>query len=189
MKSITKEEAEKSATEWCGPFPSLVRDGLVQAIMDNKQHKDIGKILANSAEIYVNKWLSEKSGRPIKTVTSVSWDGITDDDKCTVRNQNKFRMNRWYIETTRRNSAKNAGTNATGHVAYRKEEFDMVAIFIPGPTFGITDSTIRCIPTHVLINPKKPDQLITNITAPIRKIYDNDAKTLEVIKSLYQTPP
>ncbi len=187
ISSISREDAEKSATEWCGPFPSPVRNWLVQAIMDPKQHRDIGKHLAMPSEIHVNEWLSEKSGRPIKNVTGVSWDGITDDDKPKVRNQIKFRMDAWHFETTRRNSAKNAETNGTGHVAYRKEEFDMVAIFKPSPTFGITGSTIRCIPTSALINPLKADQLITNIPTAIRRIYDNEEKTLEVIKTLYQT--
>jgi hypothetical protein len=155
--------------------------------MDQKQHRDIGKHLAMPSEIYVNKWISEKAKRPIKGVTGVSWDGITDDDKPKVRNQIKFRMNEWHFETTRRNSKKNAETNTTGHVAYRKEEFDMVAIFKPSPTFGITGSTVRCIPIAALINPSKPDQLVTSIPSAIRKIYDNDEKTLEVINSLYQT--
>ena len=186
--SITREDAEKSVTEWLGPSPSLMRDWLVSAIMDRKQHRDIGKVLANVSEIYVNKWLSEKSGRPIKNITGESWDGITDDDKRGVRNQIKFRMDVWHFETTRRNSAKNAETNGTGHVAYRKDEFDMVAIFKPSPTFGITGSTIRCIPVSALINPVKPDQLVTNIPMAIRKIYDNEDKTNEVIKTLYQTP-
>jgi hypothetical protein len=186
--SISREDAEKSATEWLGESPSLMRDWLVSAIIDKRQHRDIGKVLAYVSEIYVNKWLSEKSGRPVKNITGESWDGITDDDKNKVRNQIKFRIGGWHFETTRRNSAKNAGTNATGHVAYRSSEFDMVAIFVPGPTLGITGSVVRCIPISALINPKKTDQLITNITAPIRKIYDNDAKTQEVINMLYQTP-
>lgn len=185
--AITKEQAEKSATEWCGPSPSPVRDWLVAAILDPKQHRDIGKHLAMPSEIYVNKWLSEKSGRPIKNVTGESWDGITDDSKPRVRNQIKFRMDAWHFETTRRNSKKNAETNSTGHVAYRKEEFDMVAIFKPSPTFGITGSTIRCIPVSALINPSKPDQLITSIPIAIRRMYDDEEKTTEVIKSLYQT--
>ena len=186
--SISREDAEKSATEWLGASPSLMRDWLVSAIIDRKQHRDIGKVLAYVSEIYVNKWLSEKSGRPVKNITGESWDGITDDDKKRVRNQIKFRMDAWHFETTRRNSAKNAETNGTGHVAYRKDEFDMVAIFKPSPTFGITGSTIRCIPVSALINPAKPDQLITSISMAIRKIYDNEEKTLEVIKTLYQTP-
>ena len=187
---ISRDEAEKSATEWLGgPTPSLMRDWLVSAIMDPKQHRDIGKVLANVAEIHVNKWLSEKTGRPVKSVVGESWDGITDDDKPIVRNQIKFRMDLWHFETTRRNSKKNEDTNSTGHVAYRKDEFDMVAIFKPSASFGLTGSTIRCLPVSALINPSKPDQLITNITSSIRKIYDDETKTDEVLSSLYQTPP
>jgi len=186
--SETREAAEKSATEWFGESPSIMRDWLVPAIMDPKQHREIGKLLAAPTEIFVNRWLSEKSGRPVKKIISESWDSETDDENPKVRNQIKFRMGAWHFETTRRNSAKNAETNGTGHVAYRNDEFDMVAIFKPGPSFGITGSTIRCIPISALINPSKPDQLITNIPMAIRKIYDNEDKTLEVIKTLYQTP-
>jgi hypothetical protein len=187
-QTITKEEAEKSADEWIGNGGSLMRSWLVNAIMDPKQHRDIGKVLAYVAEIHVNKWLSEKTGRPIINVIGEPYDGRTDDDKPIVRNQIKFRMGDWHFETTRRNSQKNADTNSTGHIAYKKNEFDMLAIFKPGPTFGISGSTIRCIPVSVLINPKKPDQLVTTINAAIRKEYDSDAKTEEVLRMLYQTP-
>lgn len=188
VKLITKEEAEKSADEWVGTGDSPMRTWLVNAIMDPKQHRDIGKVLAYVAEIHVNNWLSKKTGRPIKNVVGESYDGKTDDDKPCVRNQIKFRMDAWHFETTRRNSQKNAGTNSTGHVAYKNNEFDMLAIFKPSPTFGITGSTIRCIPVSVLVNPTKQDQLITNINANIRKVYDCDEKTEEVIRILYQTP-
>lgn len=187
-KIISKEEAEKSADEWVGSGESPMRTWLVNAIMDPKQHRDIGKVLAYVAEIHVNKWLTEKTGRPVKNIVGESYDGKTDDDKPCVRNQIKFRMDAWHFETTRRNSQKNADTNSTGHVAYKKDEFDMLAIFKPSPTFGITGSTIRCIPVSVLVNPKKPDQLITTINANIRKVYDCDEKTNEVIRLLYQTP-
>ncbi len=188
--TITKEEAEKSADEWLGTGPSLMKTWLINAILDPKQHRDIGKVLAYVAEIHVNNWLSEKCKRPIRNVVGEPYDGITDDDNGKVRNQIKFRMDAWHFETTRRNSKKNAETNGTGHVAYRSDEFDMVAIFKPGPSFGITGSTIRCIPVSALINPKKPDQLVTTISSKIRKLYDNEEKTLEVIQTLYcQTPP
>lgn len=184
-KSITREEAEKSANEWLGTGESIMRSWLVNAIMDPKQHRDIGKVLAYVAEIHVNKWLSEKCKRPIKNIIGESYDGITDDDKPIVRNQIKFRMNAWHFETTRRNSQKNADTNSTGHIAYKKDEFDVVIIFKPSPTFGITGSTIRCIPVSALINPNKPDQLVTNINKSIRTIYDSDEKTDEIIQYLY----
>ena len=183
--NITREEAESSATEWL----PIMHDWLVGAIMDKKQHRDIGKLLAPAAEIHISKWLTEKSGRNVKCVTGKSWDGITDDDKPEVRVQSKFRMSDWHFETTRRNSKKNENTNSTGHVAYSKEEFDMVSIFKPSSSFGITGSTIRCIPVSALIHPSKPEQLVTRIGAPIRKIYDNDTKTDEVIKMIFQTLP
>jgi len=182
---ISKNEAEKSANEWVGSGESPMRSWLINAIIDPKQHRDIGKVLAYVAENYVNKWLSEKTGRHIMNVVGESYDGKTDDDKPCVRNQIKFRMDAWHFETTRRNSKKNEETNSTGHVAYKNNEFDILAIFKPGPTFGITGSTIRCIPVSVLINPIKPDQLITTINSTIRKIYDCDEKTDEVLKLLY----
>lgn len=190
VKTITREEALKSAAEWVGSGDSLMKTWLVNAIMDPKQHRDIGKALANVVEIHVNRWLSEKSGRPVINVIGESYDGRTDDDKPIVRNQIKFRMDAWHFETTRRNSQKNSETNSTGHVAYKKDEFDILAIFKPSPTFGITGSTIRCIPVTALVNPTKPNQLVTTIHAPIRKVYDCEKKTEEVIKLLYhQTPP
>lgn len=192
FKAITQAEAEAAVSEWIGPScacstdsNSLMRNYLVAAFMDPKQHRDIGKVLANVAEIHVNKWLSEQSGRTIHTVVGEPYDGETRDDKPKVRNQVKFRMDAWHFETTRRNSQKNAETNSTGHVAYRADEFDMVAIFKPGPHFGITGSSIRCIPASALVNPDKPGQLVTGINASTRKLYDSDEKTAEVIKLLY----
>lgn len=185
---ITIEDAEKSANEWTGNVDSPMRTWLVNAIIDPKQHRDIGKVLANVAEVYVNNWLSEKTGRIIKNVIGQSYDGITDDNKQCVRNQIKFRMDKWHFETTRRNSKKNLDKNSTGHIAYKNDEFDILIIFKPSPTFGITGSKIRCIPVSALINPEKPDQLITSINSKIRKIYDCDEKTEEVIRLLYQTP-
>jgi uncharacterized linocin/CFP29 family protein len=185
MMGISRDDAEKSADEWLGPGDSLMRTWLIDAIMDPKQHRDIGKVLAYVSENHVNKWLSEKSGRSIKSVVGEPYDGKTDDSEPLVRNQIKFRMGAWHFETTRRNSKKNADTNSTGHIAYKKDEFDMVAIFRPSPTFGISGSTIRCIPVSALINPNKPDQLVTTINANIRKTYDCGEKTDEVIRAVY----
>jgi hypothetical protein len=182
-------DAERSATEWAGAGESLIRSWLVGAIKDRQQHRDIGKVLANSAEIYVIRILSELSGRILKKIDGKPYDAITDDGGPVVRIQIKFRMEAWHFETTRRNSKKNADTNATGHVAYKKDEFDMVAIFVPGPAFGITGSRIRCIPVEDLINPAKPDQLITQINVSLKKIYDNSEKTAQVIKTMLQILP
>jgi hypothetical protein len=182
---ISREDAERSADEWM----PVLREWLVRAIMDPVQHRDIGKVLAQAAEIEGVKQLNELSGRTSRIVVGQSYDCVTEDEQPRVRAQIKFRMGDWHFETTRRNSQKNEDTNSTGHVAYRKDEFDMVAIFKPGPTFGITGSTLRCIPTAALINPAKPDQLVTSIKIATRREYDRPEKTVEVIKALYQTPP
>jgi hypothetical protein len=184
-RAITREEAERSADD----VMPMLREWFVGAIMDGSQHRDVGKVLAYAVESHVNKWIASQCGRPIETVIGKPYDGVTSDDRPTVRNQVKFRMNAWHFETTRRNSKKNKETNSTGHVAYRTDEFDMVAIFTPGPTFGIEGSTIRCIPVSALVHPTKPGQLITTIGSAIRKEYDNNERTLEVIRQMYlQTP-
>ncbi len=186
---VTDADAEKSASEWAGTGESLMRTWLIGAIKDRRQHRDIGKVLANIAELHVIKVLSEKSGRIIKKIEGEPYDAITTDGEPCVKIQIKFRMDSWHFETTRRNSQKNADTNGTGHIAYKKDEFDMVAIFKPSPTFGITDSCIRCIPTSALIHPTKPDQLITQINGAIRRTYDNADKSDDVIAKMLQIQP
>lgn len=183
--AISQTDAEKTFDELL-PY---IRKSVVQAIMDPKQHRDIGKIIAQATELYVNEQLCKMSGRKIDSVVGEAYDNRTCDDGPDVRGQVKFRMSDWHFETTRRNSKKNAETNGTGHVAYRKEEFDMVAIFVPGPTFGITGSRIRCIPTEALVDPEKPHQLVTRIKKDLQREYDTDEKTKEVIQKLYGKPP
>lgn len=184
---ISDAEAEVSASEWAGSEPSPIKNYLKSAILDPKQHRDIGKLLANTTEIVVANELLKLFGRPFKLVSGESYDAITDDDGLPIRVQIKFRMDGWHFETTRRNSIKNAGTNSTGHIAYSANEFDLLAIFKPSRTFGITGSVIRFIPVTALINPLKTNQLITHINAKLRKEYDNDDKTLEIVNSLSQT--
>jgi len=190
-KEMDRSIAEKSANEWM----PLIKEWLIRAIMDPQQHRDIGKVLAQATELVGVEILNNLSKRTNKIVVGKSYDCITEDPetdlkikKPEVRTQIKFRMSDWHFETTRRNSQKNAETNSTGHVAYRKEEFDMVAIFTPSVTFGISGSKLRCIPAYALINPEKPDQIVTRISSNIRKIYDNDEKTIEVINELFWSP-
>jgi hypothetical protein len=182
---ITQDDAEKSASEWTGTSDSHAKKWLTSAIMDPTKHRDIGKFLSPLAEEYINNWLSNVSGRSVQGVVGKSYDSITVDDKPIVRNQIKFRMGAWHFETTRRNSKKNENTNSTGHVAYKNDEFDMVVIFSPSKTFGISGSSVRCIPTSALINPHKPDQLVTSISMSIRKKYDTSEMAQEVIMNLY----
>lgn len=179
----TLEQAQFAATEWAGDGDSLIKTWLINAIMDEKQHRDIGKLLAQCAEIHVNQWLTERLGRQVVGVVGKSHDSETVDEP-RVRFQVKFRMGSWHLETTRRNSAKNASTSSTGHVAYKSNEFDILCIFVPGPHFGVSGSKIRCIPVEALVNPTKPDQLVPRINKPIRTKYDNEPNTENVISEL-----
>jgi hypothetical protein len=178
---------QQAATEWFGAGPSRMRTWFVNAVSDEKQHRDIGKILAGAAEDYVCEWLAKNTGRKIRAVVGEAFDNVTDDDGPVVRTQAKFRMGSWHFETTRRNSAKNAETNATGHVAYRLDEFDMVAIFTPGPFFGLTGAQVHCIPASACANPAKPDQCRTSLQG-LKKVYGNEAATLRVLAELYARP-
>lgn len=180
---ITKEDAEKTSEE----LLPLIQSYLICAITNKKEHRNIGKLLAPITEIHVVKWLTEQTGRSIKLVTGEAYDAITDDDKKSIRIQIKFRMDAWHLETTRRNSKKNEDTNESGHIAYRDNEFDMLAIFIPGSTFGLKGSKIRCIPSCELKNTKKPGQLVTSINKKTKDIYNCDEKTFEVIKTIFST--
>lgn len=171
--SITYEEAKKSADEWYGEHKSPMRTWFLNAILNPEKHRDIGKVLAYCAEEYVIQWLREHSYRPIDTVVGEAYDAITIDDDKLVRIQIKFRMDEWTLSTTRKSSA------------YKSDEFDLLVIFKPSPTFGITGSTIRCIPISALINPSKPDQLITKINSSLKKIYDSDEKSIEVLNKVF----
>lgn len=179
--TMERSEAEKSAEEWM-PY---IKEWLICAILDPEQHRDIGKLLANASEIVVRDRISEMSGVPNQIVVGKSYD-MSSETIVPVRTQSKFRMSDWHLETTRRNSAKNSDTNSTGHVAYRHDEFDMLAVFVPGPAFAITGSRIRCIPSTKLVNSSKPHQLITRIPASMKREYDDDKKTTEVIRSMFQ---
>lgn len=185
---ITREDAERSATEWFGEGGSIMREWFVQAVLDPRQHRDIGKVLAYATEIHVNKILSEITGRPIRSVYGMSYDGETIDEP-RIRHQIKFRSSgSWHLETTRRNSQKNQNLNSTGHVAYSSNEFDVLFIFIPGKAFGITGSKIRCIPATNLIDPHKPHQFVTNAN-PLKQWFDNDDTSLDVIEKIYKPDP
>jgi hypothetical protein len=177
-----------AATEWFGPGPSRMRTWFERAVADPNQHRDIGKILAGAAEDYVKEWLERATGRTIRTVVGESYDNVTaDDEGPVVRAQVKFRAKDWHFETTRRNSKKNSETNGTGHVAYRVDEFDMVAIFVPGPGFGITGSHVYCIPARACVNPKKQDQMRPSLRA-LQKEYANTEVTRRVLAELYSRP-
>jgi hypothetical protein len=174
-------DVEQSATEWFGAEPSVMRNWFVQAVKDPKQTADIGKILSPGAEFYVNEWLTKKTGRPIRNVLGLPYDGVTADDGPIVRHQSKFRTKSWHMEVTRRQ--KNASDS--GRDKYALGEFDVMVIFVPGPCFSLSQSRIRCVPIEALIDPKKPTHLYGCVPQKIRRIYDTDEKTDEVIQTIW----
>jgi len=178
---VSPTMAKQIAQEWTPLFEAYMES----AIRNQKQHRDIGKVLAYIAEEWVAKNLMERTGRPIKNVYGESYDGITNDDYKPVRHQVKFRQSTWHLETTRRNSVKNKDRSATGHVAYASNEFDALAIFIPGPAFSLTSSKLRVIPSSVLIDKDKPMQMMTS-AEKLKKEYDCDKKTEQVIQMIYR---
>jgi hypothetical protein len=137
--TVSHDQALRAGEEWS----SLLQHRLAAAIEDPAQHRDVGKMLAYAAEDYVLDWLARKTDRQFKRVFGQPYDGITDDAFRAVRFQIKFRTSDWHLETTRRNSAKNADRVATGHVAYAAHEFDVLIIFIPGHAFALESSAIR----------------------------------------------
>jgi hypothetical protein len=143
-----------------------MKSWFIQAIINEEKHRDIGKVLAYGTEEYVIQWLRERTFRPIDTVIGESYDVITIDDDKLVRTQIKFRMDDWTLSTTRSSKG-----------AYKSDEFDLLVIF-----------SVRCIPTSALINPKKPGELVTKINMAIRKIYDNDDKSIEVLNKVFHPP-
>lgn len=89
--SFTDEECHRSATEWFGETSSPARSWFYNALIDPKQHRDIGKVLAYFAEERVKDYIMMKTGRPIISVYGEPYDGMTADDGPRIRHQVKFR--------------------------------------------------------------------------------------------------
>lgn len=158
--------------------------------VEEKNTRDIGKMLQFVAEGYARRWLKEEC--EIESTSSenddmgneTTWDILTANK---TRAQVKYRGGKvksgrpnLFLETTRRNSIKNAGAkSSSGHVAYSSDEFDIALFVIPSKdfdfftTFGLE---VIAIPSKELINPKHPDILVKNVPAKIMDRYLGKAK-------------
>lgn len=165
--------------------------------------RDIGKFLQFVAEGYARRWLKEECGIESEGVKNdgmgnePTWDILTTKN---VRNQVKYRGGKQgkskrpklFLETTRRNSKKNAGAqSASGHVAYGVNEFDAVLFVIPGDDFDFFNTEgleVIVIPAIELVNPKHPEILLKNVPAAVMDKYVGKAKEtilkLEYAKSI-----
>jgi hypothetical protein len=178
-----------------------IKDLILQAYdekVEEENTRDIGKFLQFVAENYVRLWLKEECGIESEGADNDedgnenTWDIIT---RAWVRGQVKYRGGRGnptkkypngrpklFLETTRRNSEKNAGAKSeSGHVAYGADEFDVALFVIPGDNYNFlsTDGLeMLAIPVSELINPKHPEILLKNVPAAIMDKYRGKAKEI-----------
>lgn len=168
-----------------------------QEKVDQKNTRDIGKFLQFVAEGYARRWLKEECGINSEGAENDSngnettWDILTEENvrtqvKYRGGKQGKSRRPKLFLETTRRNSQKNAGAkSASGHVAYGVDEFDVALFVIPGDDFDFQNTEgleVIAIPVKELVNPKHQEILLKNVPAAIMDKYRGRAK--EVILEL-----
>lgn len=162
-----------------------------QEKVNEKNTRDIGKFLQFVAEGYARRWLKEECGinsegaKNDERGNETTWDILTEAE---VRDQVKYRGGKQgksgrpklFLETTRRNSKKNAGVKSqSGHVAYGSDEFDVALFVIPKEDFDFLNTEgfeVIAIPVKELVNPDHPDILLKNVPAAIMDKYRGKAK-------------
>jgi hypothetical protein len=162
-----------------------------QEKVNEKNTRDIGKFLQFVAEGYARRWLKEECGinsegaKNDEKGNETTWDILTEAE---VRDQVKYRGGKQgksgrpklFLETTRRNSKKNAGAKSqSGHVAYGSDEFDVALFVIPKENFDFLNTEgfeVIAIPVQELVNPEHPDILLKNVPAAIMDKYRGKAK-------------
>ncbi len=170
-----------------------IQDLILEAYQEKVQEKntrDIGKFLQFVAEGYARRWLKEECGINSEGAENdangneSTWDILTES---SVRDQVKYRGGKQksgrpklFLETTRRNSQKNAGAkSASGHVAYGADEFDAALFVVPNDDFDFMNTDgfeVIAIPISELVNPNYPDILLKNVPAAIMDKYRGKAK-------------
>ena len=162
-----------------------------QEKVSEKNTRDIGKFLQFVAEGYARRWLKEvcdinsEGAENDANGNESTWDILTE---ACVRKQVKYRGGKQgksgrpklFLETTRRNSQKNAGfKSASGHVAYGSDEFDAALFVIPTNDFDFNNTDgleVIVIPVNELVHPDYPDILLKNVPAAIMDKYKGKAK-------------
>lgn len=161
-----------------------------QEKVEEKNTRDIGKFLQFVAEGYARRWLKEECGIESEGAENdekgneSTWDILTE---AKVRDQVKYRGGKQgsgrpklFLETTRRNSKKNAGAKSqSGHVAYGADEFDAALFVVPSDDFDFMNTEgfeVIVIPVQELVNPDHPEILLKNVPAAIMDKYRGKAK-------------
>jgi len=170
-----------------------------QEKVEQKNTRDIGKFLQFVAEGYARRWLKEECGIDSSSAENdengneTTWDILTEN---SIRDQVKYRGGKTasgrpklFLETTRRNSKKNAGAKSkSGHVAYGSNEFDIALFVVPSKDFDFLNTSgleIIAIPAKELVDPNHPEILMKNVPASLMDRYLGKAK--EIVLS-YEKP-
>jgi hypothetical protein len=156
-------------------------------ILNKKDNRELGKILANANEDIQRDWINENTKLKTKRrddddINGSGYDLITTDG--LVKINAKIRINNLYLENTRRKSAKNSDNSRTGHVAYSVGESDIYLFSKPNKSDydNLDDWNFIAIPETELIDPNNPKYLVTSISKKIEKKYIGKTKeTLENI--------
>lgn len=164
-------------------------------MLKNNDIREIGKIRAAGAELVAKDWINANTSI---NVVLADESNIYDDKngsgfdlyslKHKTRIQVKYRAdnNKFHLETTRRNSAKNIGNrNLTGHSAYSVDECDIFLFIVPNyESTDPMDSKFIAIPSKELENPKNIGFCLTNVTKKIISKYSELKTTIETLENL-----
>jgi hypothetical protein len=168
-------------------------------LLKNKNSKEIGKVRAYATELmvcdYLNKYaltnnydtifIHNDDVENIKLILEdplleqqcqsgfdiLAYNPITSNVK---RIQVKHRNSTIHLETTRRNSAKNASKNKSGHVSYSSDEFDYLCIVRGKFSETVNMNTdLLVFPVSALVNKQNDTILVHNVSKPLEKEYEN----------------
>jgi len=159
------------------------------SMVNRKDIREIGKILAIANEYYQKDWINENTKLKVDRVEEMDKgnDGSGYDllSSTGVRIQSKFRSNQLHFENTRRSSKKNIGkAMKTGHVAYKIDEADIVLITRPNNDYiNLKSASLIAIPMKELEDLNNVGFCRTRIPSEVVKKYEG--KTIEVLEGYW----
>jgi len=158
-------------------------------LLEQKQIRDLGKILAESNELIQMDWINNNTSlrvkkRDDKDLNASGYDLTTLDGLMTI--QGKIRVSDIHLEQTRRKSKKNKDSSDTGHVAYSVGEADIYLFSRPNiDNYGdLYKWSYIAIPEYDLIDSKNPNYLITRVPKKIWSKYVGKAE--KVLQETYE---
>lgn len=156
--------------------------------------RDLGKVYAFGAELYVKDWLNDNVDllnmtREHEDKNESGYDLI--DTNKNFRVQCKIRSKEFHLEQTRRKSKKNENSSATGHVCYAVGECDVFVFIRPdAEDYGnINKWEIVVIPEYELHDSNNPNYLVPRIGKKITDKYRSLTKEekINLIKECYES--